>query len=35
VDFLGVDEEVRLVFVFATDPAEGELTVSVGAFAIP
>ena len=35
IDFLGADERVRLVFVFAEDPADGTLDVGVGSFAAP
>jgi uncharacterized protein (TIGR02588 family) len=35
VDFLAGSEVEELVFVFADDPAEGELTVAVGSFAPP
>lgn len=35
IDYLGAGETDRLVFVFAADPATGELTVAVGGFAVP
>lgn len=35
VAFLGADERARLVFVFADDPGDGELTVDVTSFAVP
>lgn len=35
IDFLGVDERIRLVFVFGADPSAGELSVVVGGFAVP
>lgn len=35
VDFLGAGETERLVFVFTTDPADGELSVMVGGFTEP
>jgi uncharacterized protein (TIGR02588 family) len=35
IDFLGGDERRRLTFVFADDPADGELTVDVLSFADP
>ena len=35
IDFLGGDERRRLTFVFADDPADGELTVEVLSFANP
>lgn len=35
IDVLGAGETTRVVFVFAADPADGELTVAVGGFAVP
>ena len=35
IDFLAGDEDEDLVFVFADDPADGELTVSVTGFSLP
>ena len=35
IDFLSGDEEADLVFVFADDPDDGELTVAVTSFAEP
>ena len=35
IDFLAGDEEEQLVFVFADDPADGELTVEVTGFTVP
>ena len=35
IDFLAGDEEEQLVFVFADDPADGELTVEVSGFTVP
>lgn len=35
IDFLAGDGEESLVFVFADDPDDGELTVDVGSFALP
>ncbi len=35
IDFLGAGETEDLVFVFADDPADGQLTVAVGGFAAP
>jgi uncharacterized protein (TIGR02588 family) len=35
VDFLAGGEEVDLVFVFADDPADGELQVEVAGFTVP
>jgi uncharacterized protein (TIGR02588 family) len=35
IDFLAGDEEEQLVFVFADDPADGELTVGVTGFTVP
>jgi uncharacterized protein (TIGR02588 family) len=35
IDFLAGSEDQDLVFVFADDPAQGELTVEVVSFAVP
>jgi uncharacterized protein (TIGR02588 family) len=35
IDFLGGDETVTLVFLFAEDPADGELTIAVTSFTDP
>lgn len=35
IDFLGAGETEDLVFVFADDPAGGELTIAVAGFAAP
>ena len=35
IDFLAADEEVNLTFVFADDPALGELTIAVTGFTHP
>jgi uncharacterized protein (TIGR02588 family) len=35
VDFLAGEEEEDLVFVFADDPGDGELSVTVGGFGVP
>ncbi|MGB6059248.1 MAG: CARDB domain-containing protein [Microthrixaceae bacterium] len=35
IDFLAPDDEANLVFVFVDDPEAGELTVTVGGFAVP
>jgi uncharacterized protein (TIGR02588 family) len=35
VPFLGAEEAQDLVFVFPDDPADGDLTVQVAAFAVP
>lgn len=35
IDFLGADERTRVVFVLVADPADGELEVTVGGFAVP
>lgn len=35
IDFLGAGESERLVFVFTTDPADGDLSVVVGGFTVP
>lgn len=35
VDFLGAGEAETLVFVFADDPADGELRVAVSGFLVP
>lgn len=35
IDFLAGGEEVDLVFVFAEDPGDGDLTVEVSGFTVP
>jgi uncharacterized protein (TIGR02588 family) len=35
IDFLAADDTEDLVFVFADDPADGELVVEVGGFSTP
>ena len=35
IDFLAGDETEELVFIFEDDPADGELTISVGGYSVP